>query len=76
MISLDVDRRELRLDVPDDVLAERRHAWKPRERQHLRGYPRLYADHVLQPDEGCDFDFLRPESDAALAFVPPVVGRS
>ncbi len=76
MISLDVERRELRLDVPDDVLAERRRAWKPRERQHLRGYPRLYADHVLQPDEGCDFDFLRPESDAALAFVPPVVGRS
>jgi dihydroxy-acid dehydratase len=24
-----------------------------------RGYRRLYAQHVLQADEGCDFDFLR-----------------
>ena len=23
-----------------------------------RGYARLYRDHVLQADEGCDFDFL------------------
>jgi L-arabonate dehydrase len=22
------------------------------------GYERLYVDHVLQADEGCDFDFL------------------
>jgi L-arabonate dehydrase len=22
------------------------------------GYQRLYIDHVLQADEGCDFDFL------------------
>ena len=25
-----------------------------------RGYRRLYANHVLQADAGCDFDFLRP----------------
>ncbi|MCL4544967.1 MAG: dihydroxy-acid dehydratase, partial [Chloroflexi bacterium] len=25
-----------------------------------RGYARLFAEHVLQADEGCDFDFLRP----------------
>jgi len=25
----------------------------------VRGYARLYADHVLQADQGCDFDFLR-----------------
>jgi dihydroxy-acid dehydratase len=24
-----------------------------------RGYRRLYAEHVLQADAGCDFDFLR-----------------
>jgi dihydroxy-acid dehydratase len=27
-----------------------------------RGYRRLYADHVLQADAGCDFDFLRMET--------------
>jgi dihydroxy-acid dehydratase len=25
-----------------------------------RGYRRLYLEHVLQADGGCDFDFLRP----------------
>jgi dihydroxy-acid dehydratase len=76
MIALDAERRQITLEVPDDTLAERRASWRPPERRHLRGYPRLYAEHVLQPDQGCDFDFLRPESDDALAFVPPVVGRS
>ena len=26
---------------------------------YTRGYAKLYVDHVLQADEGCDFDFLR-----------------
>lgn len=28
----------------------------------LRGFARLHADHVLQPEFGCDFDFLRSSS--------------
>ncbi|WP_311959226.1 hypothetical protein, partial [Acinetobacter baumannii] len=36
-------------------LAER--ATKNAPAQHS-GYQRLYLDHVLQADEGCDFDFL------------------
>lgn len=28
--------------------------------QPARGYARLHAQHVLQPEQGCDFDFLRP----------------
>jgi dihydroxy-acid dehydratase len=76
MVALDIADRRLSLLVEDAEMARRRAAWRPPARPHLRGYPRLYAEHVLQPDEGCDFDFLRPESDAALAFVPPVVGRS
>ncbi len=27
--------------------------------QPQRGYAKLYAEHVLQADQGCDFDFLR-----------------
>ena len=27
-----------------------------------RGYRKLHADHVLQANEGCDFDFLRGRS--------------
>lgn len=76
LIELDVPGRALRLLVDDAELSRRREAWRPPPPRHTRGYPRLYAEHVLQPDEGCDFDFLRPQSDADLAFVPPVVGRS
>ena len=75
-IELDVEARALTLCVTDAELERRRAAWTPRPAQHRRGYPRLYAEHVLQPDEGCDFDFLLPASDDDLPFVPPVVGRS
>jgi L-arabonate dehydrase len=76
MIELDIPGRGLQLLVADEELEQRRANWKPPAPKHRRGYPRLYAEHVLQPDEGCDFDFLRPQSDAELEFIPPVVGRS
>ena len=76
VIELNVESRRLQLLVDDAELAQRRAAWQPRPIKHLRGYPRLYIDHVLQADEGCDFDFLRPSSDVELEFVQPVVGRS
>jgi len=76
VIALDVPNRTLQLQISDDEMAQRRAAWQPTQFVHRRGYPRLYQEHVLQPDEGCDFDFLRPASDEDLAFVPPVVGRS
>lgn len=76
LIELNVEARTLTLCVDEQELARRREEWTPAPRQHLRGYPRLYSEHVLQPDEGCDFDFLRPDSDDALLFVPPIVGRS
>ena len=43
---------------------------------HLRGWPALYARHVTQAPLGCDLDFLTAPTDAHLAFVEPVVGRS
>ena len=76
VIELNVAARTLNLLVAEESLARRRAVWSPPKSAHLRGYPRLYQQHVLQPDEGCDFDFLRPQSDEALTFVPPVVGRS
>ena len=27
----------------------------------IRGYARLFHDHILQADQGCDFDFLLRE---------------
>jgi dihydroxy-acid dehydratase len=58
LITLDVPRRLLRLEVPDDELAERRGRWTAPESFSTRGYGALYADHITQADQGCDFDFL------------------
>jgi L-arabonate dehydrase len=58
-IALDVPGRSLMLKVSAGELAERKAAWKPRPPQFTRGYGRLFLDHVLQANEGCDFDFLR-----------------
>jgi dihydroxy-acid dehydratase len=56
-IRLDVAARRLDLLVADEELARRRAAWSPPPRPR-RGYARLFAEHVLQADRGCDFDFL------------------
>jgi L-arabonate dehydrase len=58
-IELDVPGRRLTLRVGDDELARRRAAWKPRPAHFSRGYGKLFLDHVLQANEGCDFDYLR-----------------
>lgn len=76
MIRLDVPNRQLELLVTGEEITRRMTHWRPPTTPHLRGYPRLYIDHVLQADLGCDFDFLRPKSAEELRFVPPVVGRS
>ncbi len=55
-IRLSVKERRLDLLVPPDELARRPVEPAPTP---SRGYQRLYREHVLQADEGCDFDFLR-----------------
>ncbi len=75
-IEIDVPAGRLTLDVPQQTLDARRSRWSAPRSEHLRGYPRLYIDHVLQANEGCDFDFLRPRSEADLEWVQPIVGRS
>ncbi len=57
-IELDVEARRLHLDVPDAELDRRRATWQPPAPPMSGGYQRLYFDHVLQADAGCDFDFL------------------
>jgi dihydroxy-acid dehydratase len=68
LIRLDVPARTLDLMVDEDELARRRAAWTPPAARFERGYGALYAAHVTQADQGCDFDFLartgaNPEPD-------------
>jgi dihydroxy-acid dehydratase len=60
MIVLDVPRRRLDLDVPPDELLTRRpsDAAAAAYTKPLRGWQRLYVDHVMQADKGADLDFL------------------
>jgi dihydroxy-acid dehydratase len=58
-IRLSVRERRLDLLVAEDELARRRASWRPPVETPARGYAKLYMDHVLQAEHGCDFDFLR-----------------
>jgi len=58
-IELDVEKRRLDLMVSQSELDTRRRRWEPPESKASRGYAKLYADHVTQAHEGCDFDFLQ-----------------
>ncbi len=57
-IRLSVERRCLDLLVSEEELSTRRRSHRPPE-PPARGYARLYHDHVLPADAGCDFDFLQ-----------------
>ncbi|MDA0999145.1 MAG: dihydroxy-acid dehydratase [bacterium] len=57
-ILLDVPNRRLDLLVSEEELARRRAKWQAPPAAYVRGYGRLFLDHVLQAPEGCDFDFL------------------
>jgi len=73
-IEVDLERGTLHVELTDVEIRERLKAWSP-VRLHKRGYMRMYTDHVLQADEGCDFDNLRPNSEDEVPFIEPTVGR-
>jgi dihydroxyacid dehydratase/phosphogluconate dehydratase len=58
-IRLSVKDRKLDLLVSETELQKRKSAWKPPVAAPAPGYAKLYMDHVLQAEDGCDFDFLR-----------------
>ena len=61
IVTLDVEARSIRMDVPDEELARRQAAWRAPEPRYERGYGFMFTKHIQQADEGCDFDFLRTE---------------
>jgi len=58
VIELNVPERRLDLLVNDQELERRRSEWTQPPPHYSRGFGALYARHVTQADEGCDFDFL------------------
>jgi dihydroxy-acid dehydratase len=76
VIALDEPAGTIGLEVSAEELERRRAEWTPPPTEHLRGWPALYARHVLQAPDGCDLDFLRAPTPAHRIFVEPTVGRS
>ena len=58
LIAIDVERRRLELRLSDAEIAARLAEWRPPNRHYPRGYSKLFAAHITQAHEGCDFDFL------------------
>lgn len=58
-IRLSVKEQSIQLLVSDQELELRRWSTKIPKHPPMRGYDMLYRNHVLQADEGCDFDFLQ-----------------
>ena len=58
IISLDVEKRTINLEVSDAEMEKRRAALKPPAPRYERGYGWMFSRHIRQANEGCDFDFL------------------
>jgi dihydroxy-acid dehydratase len=65
-ITVDVPDRSIHLHVGDDELARRRAAWTPPPKRFERGYGYMFTQHILQADQGCDFDYLETSFGAAI----------
>jgi dihydroxy-acid dehydratase len=64
LVELDVPNRKLNLLVDDREIKRRLEHWRAPKPHYTRGYGKLFIDHVLQADKGCDFDFLIGKRDS------------
>ena len=49
--------------MADDELDRRRQAWRAPPAHYGRGYGAMFARHIQQANDGCDFDFLLAGAD-------------
>ncbi len=62
LIEIDIPARKLDMLVSEAELARRRAAWTPPQPRYARGYGAIFAQHVTQANEGCDFAVLASRS--------------
>ena len=58
LITVDVPNRKIHLEISDDELSQRKAKWVAPEPKYERGYGWMFSRHILQAEDGCDFDFL------------------
>ncbi len=71
MISIDVDKRLLQMEVDDAELERRRTERQDPEPRYHRGFGYMFSRHISQAPEGCDFDFLQTDFGEPVA-EPPI----
>ena len=57
-IRVSVSKRSIDMLVDDEDIGRRRREWIAPEPRFERGYGWMFAKHIRQANEGCDFDFL------------------
>ena len=67
MISLDVSKRSLVLEVSEEELQRRKKNWKPIHKQYDRGYVSLYQQNVEQAHLGADMNYLKGGSGSEVS---------
>jgi len=57
-ICLDVEARNLNLLISQEEIEKRLNSWKPKVYANIRGWEKIFIEHVEQAPKGCDLDFL------------------
>ena len=65
-ITVDVPARRIHLEVDQAEFERRRAAWQAPPPRYERGYGWMFGRHILQADQGCDFDFLEASFGAPV----------
>ena len=73
VIHLDALAGRLNVELSEEEFAARQQSLPETVKVPSRGYVSLYVDHVMQAEDGCDFDFLvgrsmDPESEPRAIF--------
>jgi len=66
IVKLDIPNRSIDMLVDEDELAARRAAWTAPAPKFARGYGWMFAQHIKQANEGCDFDCLETDFGEAV----------
>ena len=67
LITVDIPARTIHLQISDAEMATRRAAWVPPPKRFERGYGYMFSQHILQADQGCDFDYLETSFGAPVS---------
>ena len=65
-ITVDVPARRIHLEIDPAEFERRKAAWQAPPPRYERGYGWMFGRHILQADQGCDFDFLEASFGAPV----------